>query len=100
MLRIIQRFGKHCSCYLQGEYVMIGRFLKPYMGQAVGDELGLMVLIGGAHLQLDSSQLFRESTLSNPTRHLLPALYNTSKNAQPLHIHPEYGNCSICQNVG
>jgi hypothetical protein len=32
MLTIIQRFGKHCSCHLQGECVMVGR-LK--MGTAV-----------------------------------------------------------------
>jgi hypothetical protein len=24
MLKIIQRFDKHCSCHLQGEYVMVG----------------------------------------------------------------------------
>jgi hypothetical protein len=48
MLRIIQRFGKHFSCNLQSEYVMVGRFLKPYTGKAVGGELDLMVLIGEA----------------------------------------------------
>jgi hypothetical protein len=35
MLIIIQRFGKHCSCHLHGEYVMAGRFWKPYFRQAV-----------------------------------------------------------------
>jgi hypothetical protein len=34
MLRIIKRFGKHYSCHLQGEYVMVGCFWKPYIGQA------------------------------------------------------------------
>jgi hypothetical protein len=24
MIKVIQRLGKHCSCYLQGEYVMVG----------------------------------------------------------------------------
>jgi hypothetical protein len=48
MLKIIQRFGKHCSCHLQGEYEMVGRFSKPYIGQAPGGELDLVVLIGGA----------------------------------------------------
>jgi hypothetical protein len=48
MLKIIQRFGKHSSCHLQGKYVMVGRFWQPYIGQAVGAELVLMVLIGGA----------------------------------------------------
>jgi hypothetical protein len=48
MLRIIQRSGKHCSCHLQGEYVMAGRFRMPCIGQAVGGGLDLMVLIGGA----------------------------------------------------
>jgi hypothetical protein len=47
MLTIIQRFGKHCSFYLMDEYVMVGRFWKPYIEQAVGGELYLLVLIGG-----------------------------------------------------
>jgi hypothetical protein len=47
MLKII-RFGKHFICHLEGEYVMIGRFWKPYIEQAVGGELYLMVLIGEA----------------------------------------------------
>jgi hypothetical protein len=47
-LRIIKRFVKHCNCHLQGEHVMVGRFWKPYIGQAVGGELDLMVLIVGA----------------------------------------------------
>jgi hypothetical protein len=48
MLKIIQRFGNNYSCHLQGEYVMFGRFLYPYIGQVVGGELDLMVLIFGA----------------------------------------------------
>jgi hypothetical protein len=48
MLKIIQRFGKHRSCHLQGEYAMVRRFWKPYLGQAVGEELDLMVPIDGA----------------------------------------------------
>jgi hypothetical protein len=48
MLKITQRFGKHFRCHLRGEYVMVGRFWKPYIGQAVGGELDLMVLIGEA----------------------------------------------------
>jgi hypothetical protein len=48
MLSIIQRFGKHCSFHFQGEYVVAGRIWQPYIGQAVGDEFDLMVLIGGA----------------------------------------------------
>jgi hypothetical protein len=34
---------------------------------------------------------------SNPTRHL-HALYKASKNAQPLHIHPEDSKCNVCRN--
>jgi hypothetical protein len=48
MFKIIQRFGKHCSYHLQDEFVMDGRFWKPYIGQVVGGELDSMVLIGGA----------------------------------------------------
>jgi hypothetical protein len=47
MLRII-RFGKHCSCHLQGECVVVAHFWKPYIGQAVGGEMYFMVLIGAA----------------------------------------------------
>jgi hypothetical protein len=42
MLSINHRFSKHCRCHLQGEYV-VGRILE-----ALGGELGLMVLISGA----------------------------------------------------
>jgi hypothetical protein len=42
MLRIIQRFGKHCCCHLQGECVVVGHFWKPYIEQAVGSELELV----------------------------------------------------------
>jgi hypothetical protein len=31
---------------------------------------------------------------------LLPVLYKASKDAQPLHIHPEDVNCSVFRNVG
>jgi hypothetical protein len=36
MLRIIQRLGKHCSCHLQGERVMVGRFRQGGSGWCVG----------------------------------------------------------------
>jgi hypothetical protein len=61
---------------------VVRRFWKPYIGQAVGGGSDLMV--GG----------LQQSTSSNPTRQLLPALYETFRNAQPLHIHPEDGNCN------
>jgi hypothetical protein len=48
MFRIFQCFGKHCSCHLQGECVLVGHFWKPYIGQAIHGELDLIVLIGGA----------------------------------------------------
>jgi hypothetical protein len=40
MLRIIPRFGKHCSCHLQGECLVVRRFWesKACVGQAVGGE--------------------------------------------------------------
>jgi hypothetical protein len=44
MLSIIQHFDKHCSCHLQGECVVVRQFWKPYIGQAVGGKLDLMVL--------------------------------------------------------
>jgi hypothetical protein len=42
IFRIIQSFGIHCSCRLQNECVVVGSFCKPYIGQAVGGELGMM----------------------------------------------------------
>jgi hypothetical protein len=56
MLKVIQRFSKHCSCHFQGEYV--GKFWKPYIGQAVDgkwDMTGLTrragcYLIGHEHM--------------------------------------------------
>jgi hypothetical protein len=57
VLKIIRRFGKHCGCHIQGEYVISGRFWKPYVGQAVGSDL--VLLIGGAEeraaIQLEKS---------------------------------------------
>jgi hypothetical protein len=47
MLKNIQHFGKQCSWHLQGDYVMNGRFWRPYVGQAVGSEMDFVVLIGG-----------------------------------------------------
>jgi hypothetical protein len=44
MLRIIQHFGKHCSCHLQSEYVVAGYFWNLYIGQTEREELELMVL--------------------------------------------------------
>jgi hypothetical protein len=58
-----------CSCHLQGKHVMVGRFWQLYIGQAEDGELDLMVLIGGA-----------------------------AKDSQPLHTHPEDGNCNVCRN--
>jgi hypothetical protein len=48
MLEVIQRFGKHCNCHLQGEYVLVGRFWKPCMWKAVGGKWDMMDLIGRA----------------------------------------------------
>jgi hypothetical protein len=84
MLKIIQLFGKHCSCYLQGKYVMVGHFWQPYVGQTAGEEMDLMMLIRGVE--------------ERAAIHQLPALHKTAKNAQPLHIHPEDGKCNVSRN--
>jgi hypothetical protein len=47
MLSAIQLFGKRCNCHLQGECVVVRRFWKLYIEQALGGELYLVVLIGG-----------------------------------------------------
>jgi hypothetical protein len=56
-------------------------FWKPYIRQAVGGELDLMVLISGAE-ELAAIQ-WEKSMLS-----------------QQLQIHSEDGNCNVCRNVG
>jgi hypothetical protein len=48
MSKITQRFGKHCSFHLQDEYVMLGHSWKSYIGETVGEEFDLMVLIDAA----------------------------------------------------
>jgi hypothetical protein len=40
------------------------------------------------------------STPSYTTRHPLPALHKTTEIDQPIHIHPEDGNCNACWNIG
>jgi hypothetical protein len=37
MLKIRQRFDKHFNCHLQGEYIFVSRFRKPYIRQAVSN---------------------------------------------------------------
>jgi hypothetical protein len=49
---------------------MVGNFWQPYVGQAVGDELDLLAMIGGAEERARSSI---------PTRRQLLALYRASK---------------------
>jgi hypothetical protein len=87
-----------------------GHFWKPYIGQTVGGELDFMVLAGGASLlffnhMLISSWIAAHSSAppistikSNSPPTACPR--EASKNAQPLHTHPEDGNCSVCRNVG
>jgi hypothetical protein len=48
MFLVIQHFGKHYSCLLEGKYVDCGHFWKSYFGQVVGTKKEFMVLIGGA----------------------------------------------------
>jgi hypothetical protein len=50
VLKIIQRFGTHCSCHLQGEYVLAEQFLGALYREVDG-ELDLISLIGGAEEQ-------------------------------------------------
>jgi hypothetical protein len=38
MLNVIQRFGKHPSCHLQGECLLVGCFWKPYIEQVISGE--------------------------------------------------------------
>jgi hypothetical protein len=47
MLKVFQRFNKHCRFHLQGECVFGEGVRKPYIHQAVGGELDAKDLIGG-----------------------------------------------------
>jgi hypothetical protein len=47
MLKVIQRFGKQCSCHLQGESVLFWSFWKPFIEQALGGWLYVTNMIGG-----------------------------------------------------
>jgi hypothetical protein len=39
MLKIYQCFDRYCICHLQGEYIMVGCFWQPYIGQAVESQI-------------------------------------------------------------
>lgn len=39
MLRNVRNFDSHCSCHLQGEYIVVGRFWKPYILYRAGSRL-------------------------------------------------------------
>jgi hypothetical protein len=71
MFGIIQRFGKHCSCHLQGESVVVGRFLKPHIGQAVVSELVLIC------------EEKERAAIQNLFRHLLSSPLVTKKKVSP-----------------
>jgi hypothetical protein len=72
MLKVIQRFGKHCNCHLQGEYVLVGCFWEPHIGQEVGGEWDAKNLIGGAEeraaIQLVISSWLRRRGAENILR--------------------------------
>lgn len=61
VLIIMQRFGRNFSCHLQDECIIIWDLWKPSVWWAIGEELHLMVLIGGvrrrAAIPLPSSEL-------------------------------------------
>jgi hypothetical protein len=58
--------------------------------------MDLMVLIGEEEKQVTLGYPPHQSAPSNPALHILPALYKATKNAKPLHIHPE----DVCRNAG
>jgi hypothetical protein len=78
MLRIIERFGKHCSCYLQGECVELLVFWKPYIETAVVGDLDFMVLIGGVEERRAAPQI-------QLTTYCLPCI-RLPKKLQPLPV--------------
>jgi hypothetical protein len=53
ILIIVEHFGRHCSCHPQGDCVDAGRFWMSCVGQAVDNELDLMMLIGGPKQRTD-----------------------------------------------
>lgn len=87
MLIIIQCFGMHCICHFQDEYVKSGCFWKTSLEQTLGGRGGF-----------DSAVICLVKTCHQI--HLLSGLYKTSTSTQPLYIHPEDENCSVCKKLG
>jgi hypothetical protein len=50
-------------------------------------------------LKIMSAHPLHQSASSNPSRHILPALHEASKGAQPLQIHPKDGKFNVCLNI-
>jgi hypothetical protein len=40
ILKVIHNFGKHCSCHLQGEYVLGEHFVEAVDRSGTGQEVG------------------------------------------------------------
>jgi hypothetical protein len=38
MLKVVLCFSRHFSCHLQSEYILVGYFWEPYVGQGIGYE--------------------------------------------------------------
>jgi hypothetical protein len=51
MFKFFQCLHKTCICHVQGECILVGSFKKPYLEQAVGDDLDVTYLIGGTEEQ-------------------------------------------------
>jgi hypothetical protein len=52
MLKVMQRFGKHCSCHLQGECWLGFLGGGPYREQAVGGEWDMTDLTDGRSVNI------------------------------------------------
>jgi hypothetical protein len=94
MLRVIQHFGKHCSCHLQGVCLLAeycGRGL--YIGQAVGGECDVKNLIGVEGLA--AVQMVMSSISSTKGSKFLRAHGEENLQEFPVHIYHKDGNYRV-----
>jgi hypothetical protein len=85
MLKVNQRFDKHFSCHLQGEYLMVRRFWQ---------------LKSGLQSKTVSSSVPLISTIKSNSPPTACPIYKAAKNVQPLHTQPEDDNRNVCRNDG
>jgi hypothetical protein len=60
ILKIFECFVNNCSCHVQGEYAVVGRFGEPFSGQPVGGELDVVVPINDGEEEVKGQYMVKE----------------------------------------